>query len=332
MRLRALLLVWITLVVPACAFQDDTSDDLDSEDASAAYLNLDYAQSGGAHVELQLTEQPQSWDSIRLALSQMLHCPGTNLQHPDAQATILRNRTLRNLPAGKRQEWIEAVENQSRLKLQGECAGEARSSGLAFNALIDTAGVVNALRSEGIKQLGIAIVVPDSPYVAFTGVAEKKEKYAPALTGKFAKHSTYVQLSLDDKTVAPKIGIAFGWSRAVIARTLIRTTVFVLLPLCILLRMRAVALTSFKVDPTTAWFAYMKTLGWCTNGGMLLWYLTNVGARRDLEKLLNFVFSGRDLSIAINVATYFLPATFIYVSCMAISHRVFVEVKKAQIT
>ena len=332
MRVGALLLVCLTLVLPVCAFQDDDSESLDSEDARAAYFNLNYEQNGGAHVELFLTQQPSSWDGIRQALSQVLHCPGSYLQHPDAQSTISRSRALGNLSSYERERWIKAVESQSLLKLQGECPAETQRKGLAFDASIDTTDLVSALRAQGISQLGIAIVVPDSPYVAFTGDAEKPRKYAPSLMGKVARQSTYVQLSLDGKTVAPKLGVAFGWSRALIARTLIRTVVFLLLPFCLLLRMRVVALKSFKGDPTTAWFAYVKTLSWCTNGGMLLWYLTNLGARKDLERLLNFVFTGRDLSVAVNVATYFLPAAFIYISCIAISHRVFVEVKKAQIT
>src|SRR5690242_10693870 len=101
MRLRALLLVCLALVAPVCAFQDD-SDDLDSEDAKAAYLNLNYDQDGGARVDLFLVQQPASWAGIEQALSEMLHCPASDLQHPDAQSTISRSRALRNLPADKR--------------------------------------------------------------------------------------------------------------------------------------------------------------------------------------------------------------------------------------
>jgi len=77
----------------------------------------------------------------------------------------------------------------------------------------------------------------------------------------------------------------------------------------------------------------MKTLGWCTNGGMLLWYLTNLGGRRELEQLLNGVLSaGPRLMAVINLAVFFLPAALIYLVCVSISHRVFVDVKRAQYT
>jgi len=77
----------------------------------------------------------------------------------------------------------------------------------------------------------------------------------------------------------------------------------------------------------------MKTLGWCTNGGLLLWYLTDLGGRHQIQEILNLTLSaGPRLIAIINLAVLFIPAAFIYLACISISHRVFVEVKRAQYT
>ncbi len=334
MKFRLLLLLCVVVALPAGAFQDD---DADADDLGpgfkTGYLSLVYDQRGAATVNLSLAQQPASWDGIQQALSQMLQCKSNDLRHPDQQRALSRDgAALRNLSPDERRQFITTLEKESVLELQGNCPHTAERSKLAFNSTLDTTNLVSALGTAGLTHFAVSIVVPDTPYISFTGVPKQETQSTNAFFANFARRTAQASISLDERSVAPQIGVSFGWSEATVARTITRMLVFLLLPIGILLYRRAVALKSFKDDPITAWFAYMKTLGWCTNGGMLLWYLTNVGARKDLENLLNFVFPGQKFSAPINLITYFVPAAVIYLSCISISHRVFVEVKNAQVT
>ena len=335
MKLRLLLLLCVVVALPACALQDDDpdTDDLGPGSFKTGYLSLVYDQHGTTTVNLSLAQQPASWNGIQQALAQMLHCSSNNVRHPDQRSTISRNRAaLRGLTADERRKFFATLERQSSLELQGRCFQSTQRSRLAFSSTLDTTNLVTALHAAGLTHFAISIVLPDTPYLAFTGIPTRERELRNPIFAKFARQTAQLSISLDEKSVSPQIGVSYGWSKATVARTITRVLVFLLLPIAIVLWMRAVSLESFKNDPTTAWFAYMKTLGWCTNGGMLLWYLTNLGARKDLESLLNFVLAGHNLSIAINLTTYFLPAAIIYLSCISISHRVFVEVKNAQVT
>lgn len=329
MKLRFLLLLSSLLIVlPAFAVQDDGSDDDSGAVTKAAYLNVAYDQHGGARVDFSLPQQPASWTGIQQALSQMLNCPAGRI-HPNAdpRSYLYLNR----LPEAERERLNEVADEDTR-ELHGQCRASAHRNGLELAATLDTNNLVTELRSAGIEKLGLSIEAPELPYVAFSGAPNRPTKTKNPLLGKLAQEATFVPIQISEKTDRPIIRVSYGWSKAAAARTLIRMMVFLLLPVAILLRVRALSLKTFKDDPTGAWFAYMKTLGWCTNGGMLLWYLTNLGARKDIESLLDFIVANGYRSTAVNLATYFVPAAFIYLTCISISHRVFVDVKKAQYT
>src|SRR5437764_8856281 len=111
-------------------------------------------------------------------------------------------------------------------------------------------------------------MLPKVPYVSMTGAPEKKvgelsRLYAPELND-----SKFFPIPVAQNAPAPKLSISFGWSRTAILRISLRTLLFCLLAVFILLRARSLSVKTFHEDPTGAWFAYMKTLGWCTNGGM----------------------------------------------------------------
>ena len=73
MKLKHLFALLILVAsIPMSCLQDD-SDDEEDEDAagSVAYLNLIYDKGGATTIDFTLPAQPQSWDNITLALSQM---------------------------------------------------------------------------------------------------------------------------------------------------------------------------------------------------------------------------------------------------------------------
>jgi len=329
---KFLVLLWsLLLLTPAFAVQDE-DDALDQlgESKKAAYLNSSYDQRGGSRISLSLASQPQSWNGIQAALAQTFNCAPGSIHHPDSVA--LSSRYLNRISPAERQKQLKILEKQDALELEGHCSGSAHRSGLVFHTTIATNNLLHQLQEAGITELHLWIGLPDVPYSEFRGALDTTQNLNPLFT-KFAKQSKHVAISITPETVGPTLQFAFGWSRAVVVRTFIRMLLFLLIPLAVLLRIRSLSLTTFKDDPTGAWFTFTKTLGWCTNGGMLLWYLTNIGARLDLEKLVNFAFpAARATAIAIHLAIYFLPAALVYLSCIAISHRVFVEVKKAKYT
>ena len=333
MKTKFLVLLWgLLLLTPAFAVQEDEEDSLDQpgESKRAAYLNISYDQHGGSRMSLSLASQPESWNGIPEALAQTFHCPPGSIHHPDS--VVLSSRYLNRISPGQRQKQLKILEKQDALELEGHCPGGANRSELVFNTTIDTNNLLHQLQEAGITELQLWIGLPDVPYSEFSGALDATQNPNP-LFAKFAKQSKHVTLPIARETVGPTLQLRFGWSRAVVARTFIRMFLFVLLPIAGLLRIRSLSLNAFKDDPAGAWFTFTKTLGWCTNGGMLLWFLTNIGARLDLEKLVNFAFPvARATSIAIHLAIYFLPAALIYLSCIALSHRVFVEVKKAKYT
>ena len=321
----------LLLLTPAFALQDDDDalDDL-GEFKKAAYLNISYDQRGNATVNLSLHSQPPSWDGIQTALAEAFHCAPTNIHHPDSAG--ISSRYLSRLPAGERQKQLQMLQKQDAVQLQGHCLASARRGALVFSSTIQTNDLVHELEAAGITHLQLWIGLPDVPYSELSGADDINKRLSP-LFFKFAQQSKNVAIPITPDTVGPNLQVSFGWSRAVVVRTFVRMFVFLLLPIVVVLRVRNLSLRTFKGDPARAWFALMKTLGWCTNGGMILWYLTNIGARVDLEKLVNFAAPAtRAGAIAVHLAIFFLPAALLYLCCIAISHRVFVEVKKAQYT
>lgn len=332
MKFKHLFALLVLLSIPLCALQD-TSDEDESEDAPSgvAYLNLVYDKGGSLAVDMTLPSQPRSWDSVAQALSQMLHCSPGNLQHPQMGSSVLKY--FNNLPAGQRQQRIQQFEQQYELQLNGTCPSALIRNGLTFHGSLDSSRLLGELQAAEVKYLELQLILPKVPFVSVSGPAERNLGELNQLFANQATQSKLFSIPVAQGSPAPKLTVSFGWSRAVVLRTLLRALLFCLLPVCVLLRARAVSLRDFERDPTGAWFAYMKTLGWCTNGGMLLWYLTNLGGRQELQQILNMgLAAGPRLMAIINLAVLFVPAAFLYLACISISHRVFVDVKRAQYT
>jgi len=333
MKLKHLFALLILVVsIPMSCLQDDSDDEED--DASGdkvAYLNLTYDKSGAANIDFTLLAQPQSWDNTTLALSQMVDCPVGIFRHPQISPAV--SKYFNKLPPAQRQKRKEQFEKQYALQLNGNCTSALHRNGLTFNGNLDSTKLLAELQASGVSSLELHVILPKVPYVSMTGASETKSGELSRLYANELNESRFFSIPVSQSGPAPKLYISFGWSKTAVLRTTLRTLVFCLLPVCILLRARSLSLKTFHQDPTGAWFAFMKTLGWCTNGGMLLWYLTNLGGRRELEQLLNGVLSaGPRLMAVINLAVFFLPAALIYLVCVSISHRVFVDVKRAQYT
>ena len=333
MRFRQLFaLLILAVAIPVAGLQDDaTDDDVEAQTNTVAYLNLTYDKSGAAQVDLTLPAQPRSWENITQALSDMLRCPAGNFRHPQMDPSS--SKYFNRLPAAQRQKRLEQFEKQYALQLNGKCGSGVRRSSLTFEGSLDTANLLAELQASGVTGLELHVILPKVPYLAITGAPERKLGELSRLYATELAESKFFSIPVAQNIQAPKLYISFGWSRAAILRTTLRTLVFCLLPVLLLLRARSLSLKSFQQHPTGAWFAFMKTLGWCTNGGMVLWYLTNLGGRRELEELLNAALSaGPRLVAMIDLAVFFIPAAFIYFACISISHRVFVDVKRAQYT
>src|SRR5258708_6662089 len=84
MKFKHLFALLILLSIPLSGLQEQAESDDDSADwaPTAAYLNLIYDKTGSLTVDMTLPVQPQSWDNIAQALSQMLRCSPSNLHHP----------------------------------------------------------------------------------------------------------------------------------------------------------------------------------------------------------------------------------------------------------
>jgi hypothetical protein len=332
MKLKHLFALLILLAsIPMSCLQDDSDDEEEDAAGSVAYLNLTYDKSGATTIDFTLPAEPQSWDNITLALSQMADCPVGIFRHPTVSPAV--SKYFNRLSPAQRQERFAQFEKQYALQLNGTCASALQRHGLIFDGNLDPTKLLAELRASGSSSLELHVILPKVPYVSITGAPEKKLGELSYLYANELNESKFFSIPVSQSGPAPKLCISFGWSRTAVLRTTLRTLVFCLLPVCILLRARSLSLRNFQQDPTGAWFAFMKTLGWCTNGGMVLWYLTNLGGRRELEQLLDAgVSASPRLSAVINLAVFFLPAALIYLICISISHRVFVDVKRAQYT
>src|SRR5262249_40656988 len=156
------------------------------------------------------------------------------------------------------------------------CAESLHRTGLMLDGSLDTARLFVELQTAGVKSLELQIILPQVPFVSVSGPPERNRGDLKQLFANESAASKAFSLPVAQGAPAPKLHVSFGWSRATILRTTLRALLFCLLPVFLLLRARTVSLRSFQQDPTGAWFAYMKTLGWCTNGGLLLWYLTDL--------------------------------------------------------
>ena len=329
-HLFGLLILFIALPISALQNNPDY-DEADALADSHAYLNLIYDNSGAANVHLTLPAQPRSWDDITLSLSEMLGCPVGIFRHPQVNPVSLKY--FNQLPPRERQKRIEQFEKQYALELNGKCAASLHRTGLIFDGTLDFTRLLTEFKVSGMSSLELQLMLPKLPYRSVTGLPETKLRAPSSLFGGDLNESRFVSIPVSQSGPAPKLHIAVGWSRAAILQTAFRTLIFCLLPIGILLRTRSLSLLRSREDPTGAWFAYMKTLGWCTKGGMLLWYVTNLGGRREIEQMFSVLVSaGPRLLATIDLAVFFIPAAFIYLACISISHRVFVEVKRAQYT
>src|SRR5262249_38060963 len=153
MTFKYLATLLILLSIPMTGLQEDADSDEDSADwaPTVAYLNLVYDKTGSLTVDMTLPAQPQSWDNVALALSQMLQCSVGNFRHPAVSSAALKY--FDNLPAGQRQQRIQQFEQQYALQLNGTCAESLHRTGLMLDGSLDTARLFVELQTAGVKSL-----------------------------------------------------------------------------------------------------------------------------------------------------------------------------------
>jgi Zn-dependent protease with chaperone function len=214
---------------------------------------------------------------------------------------------------------------QGRLQtLQGTCGQAVRHGAFTISRTVDVRALVETLRPLGVSELTVVANASDVPHVAFSGL--------PTPTAAKAIVASYT-INLQQASTVPILKVDYGYARRDLLTIAALVGLFFSIPIVLMLRMRSVALSTHETDPVGAWFAFMKTLGWTCNAEMLVWYVTTVFGRDKLEKLIDFLISaGPLMSVAVNVGTLLLPPMIVYLACLAISHPVFVAIKRSTIT
>lgn len=212
MKLKHLFALLILVAsIPMSCLQDDS--DREEDDVSAgrvAYLNLTYDKSGAANVDFVLPAQPQSWDNITLAVSQMVDCPVGIFRHP--QITPFASRAFSKLPPPERQKRVEQFEKQYALQLNGNCASALRRNGLTFDGSIDSTKLLAELQASGVSSLELHVILPKVPYISMTGASEKKFGELSRLYANELNESKFFSIPVSQSGPALKLYISFGWS------------------------------------------------------------------------------------------------------------------------
>src|SRR6059058_3400390 len=91
--------------------------------------------------------------------------------------------------------------------------------------------------------------------------------------------------------------------------------------------MRRSALSIGKMDPVAAWFSYFRVLNWSSNGAVLLWMVSGLGARQSLQHWLRFTAGVSWKSSLGEFLIALGPAWLVYFICIDLSYPVFAQLR-----
>ncbi len=321
---RALFLAVMALVFAATAqtCRAQGEDGETSDPKLTASLRLTFKSHGQADVYLSLDQAPSDWQPIQAALGQSLHCPPGAFAHPS-----LNKHSLRNGPYLKPEQvarYEKYANEASQRRLTATCNDVLTASGWTVSGTLSLQPLADSLSHAGVQQLFVSVHRPKS------GFEEHSSEGLQAGLG-FVPFLNY-SYSLEAAPLLPPLHLAYGYRNSDVLRQCTMSAGFLLLPFLLILWMRRAALKDAAQDPTAAWFSYFKTLQWCVNGTMLLWMVAHTSLRQGVQDMVAFRVPDGWQSVIVNTLVTMVPPWFVYLLCLFVSYKVFVQLRGHQST
>jgi len=313
--LSGLLLLFLLPLLPLYAQQDAPEDDEDGSSTPYAYLYMQVDRSGGMHFNLTSSAKISQNPELEPFFTNVWGC---KLDPQETPAILDR------LSPERRKAREEAWRESATHSMSGTCQTLLHRHGFTVQGALDFQPLLNLLKQDqdGIQKLHVTIT--------FANVLRSGALSTPAFPSASEGILTY---ELPLSTPARPIPVSFGYSRSDLIRLSFLTALFVLVPVVIVLVMRAAALRRGSSDPAGAWFSFMKTLGYCVNGTFLWWGVTHLNTRDQLSDLCAFAgWTDGWRHVLSQVLIFTLPTWTACLLCTALSYKVFVRIRNVSLT
>jgi Zn-dependent protease with chaperone function len=318
----------LAAAVGVCRAQDDDVDGDAGDRKTAASLSLTFDNHGGAKVRLSLDQTPSDWQPIQAALAQSLHCPAQAFAHPSA--SMRSTRGLELMKPEQRARYEKFLNDADQRQLQGTCQQALSASGWTVGGMLPLETLGEALAQSGEQLLFVTVQHPESSFEEKS--SEGLQSNRITIRRDHAAVLTYCY-PLGTTTSVPPLHLAYGYRNSDLVRQSAAAAGFLLLPLVLILWMRRAAIKDAAEDPAAAWFSYFKTLQWCVNGTMLLWMVARTSFRQGVEDIVAFrLAAGGWQSSVAHTLVVIVPPWIVYLLCLFVSYKVFVEFRGKQWT
>lgn len=324
MKARSYRYLLLPLVLAAlaivCTAQDENDDDSDNSAGnylSNARLSLTFDKQGNTNVNLMLPMPPESWDRLRGAMGQALHCPLANLHNPQSPVSQL---TANKLPPAQRERYLKDMTEFGARFLEGRCPEALSRQAAVMQGDIDYGPLVTKLNGMGVQQLSLEISVPQTPHLAYS------HSYLSREPSHDIPYLLY-QIPMQPEPKPIVLHLEYGFSRNDLYRAFATLGGFILAPFAFVLWIRRKALMTGRTDATAAWFGFFRMLNWVLTGSMLLWITSGLGARPLLQNWIRTIDLPLWQSVVVDVTILTGPAFLVYFLCTAISYPVYAQMK-----
>ncbi len=318
----ACLLFLLTLTVLVRAQEYDPSDDDDGIDPATAVLALRFTKSGGADVSLELPSAPANRSDLLSKLALSLRCPEQRFHSPEANAYPAQ--ILSRLSVEKREQYRREMAEYSQRQLLANCDSVLSWNGIGRDGTLDFSPLVSALNDPQIREFWVSITLPSAREVDYS---HENLSSAASTSLHFLLYRIPVQ-----GASGKRVHLSFGAERAFIYRNFAIAVAFVLVPVVITLFMRRTALARGKQDPAAAWFGYFRTLSLVTNGLLLCWVTSGLGARQALQDWSSFVVAPGWRSTLFDGVLVIGPALLVYLACFSLSYLLHLQLRNTKLT
>jgi len=306
------------------------SEDEEQPKLQWAWLTLDLRTHGEARADLRLQHRPKSWEPLRAALGEALHCSAAKFSNPPSEYS---DSFLGTMSAKERERYRASLARASQRSLSGNCAGALTGDQWIVHASLDIAPLAEALRTEGVTDLSVRLSYPNTTFheLSREGLEQDREQdflYNLAFL-QIEQGSASYSFTLGQGGPSSPIRIAFGFRPEDLRNAGLIALGFVLFPILIVFWMRRATLKSGSEDTMGAWFSYHRTVNWCVGGAFLLWAFADFGARETLDQFISFR-RGQNaiLPPLVSAGMIFAPFVIAYAASVALSHQVFVRLRQ----
>ena len=299
--------------------QDDDEDEAESDQQNAATLIINLGSRGDARSDLYLPRKPASWEALRAALGQALHCSPAQFANPQPKYS---DRLRRTMSANQWERYRSSIAEASQSQLGGSCARTLTGDNWLEQGNLELVQLAEALHGEGIEKLSLTLSYPVLPF---------HEVSQEGLQGPAREGYAHYSLPLGQATALRPVRIAFGFRPRDLRAAGLIALGFILVPTLIIFWMRLLTLKSGGEDPMGAWFSYHRTVNWCVTGTMLLWVFSDFHARQTLDRYFGFRWGEENLLPPLaSSALVFVPILIVYATSVALSHQVFVRLRQTE--